>query len=117
MAKSPSAGCMTNPFASFMEAQVEAMGRMTAFNTAVAEAMGRYGQEFMTFVQERLAEDTKTQQELMNCRDLSQMAEIQSQFLERAIQQYTDETGKLVDLSREVFEQAMKPTFPKWRCG
>lgn len=108
MAKSSKSGDMANPFAAFMEAQAEAMGRMTAFNSAVAEAMGRYGQEFMSFVQARLAEDAKTQQELMNCRDMNEMAAIQSKFMERTMQQYTDETGKLVDLGREIFEEAMK---------
>lgn len=108
MAKSPDSGDMANPFTAFMEAQAEAMGRMTAFNTVVAEAMGRYGQEFMGFVQDRLAEDAKTQQELMACRDLNEVAAIQSRFMERTMQQYTDETGKLVDLGREIFEDAMK---------
>ena len=107
MAKSQQTG-MANPFAAFMEAQAQAMGRMTAFNTAMTEAMSRYGQEFMGFVQARLAEDAKTQQELMACRDIHELAEIQRRFLERTMQQYTDETGKLVDMGREVFDEAMK---------
>jgi len=108
MAKKPESPGFDNPFTAFMQAQAEAMGRMTAFNAAVAESMGRYGQEFVGFVQERLAEDAKTQQELLACRDLNKLAEIQNQFLERAMQQYTDETGRLVDLGREMFDQALK---------
>ncbi|WP_212523445.1 phasin family protein [Actibacterium sp. MT2.3-13A] len=108
MAKKPDPTDLTNPFAAFMQAQAQAMGRMTAFNGAVAEAMGRYGQEFVGFVQDRLEEDARTQQELLACRDLTQLAEIQSRFLERAMQQYTDETGKLVDLGREMFDQAVR---------
>lgn len=108
MAKKPDRAEFDNPFAAFMQAQAEAMGRMAAFNSAVAEAMGRYGQEFVGFVQDRLAEDAKTQQELMACRDLNKLAEVQNRFLERVMLQYTDETGKLVDLGREMFEQAIK---------
>jgi hypothetical protein len=108
MTKKPKSTEFENPFTAFMQAQAEAMGRMTAFNSAVAESMGRYGQEFVSFVQERLEEDAKTQQELMGCRDLTRLAEIQNRFLQRAMQQYTDETGKLVDLGREMFDQAIK---------
>ena len=77
--------------------------RMAHFGTAWIEALSDMGSEVMSFVADRIKEDVKTQHEILHCEDLAELQEIQSRFMQKAIDQYVAETGKLVEMSHQLF--------------
>lgn len=76
---------------------------MTAFGTAWVEAMSEMGAEVLSFVADRIKEDVKTQHQLLHCKDVTELQKIQARFMKDAIEQYTAETGKLVQMSQLFF--------------
>ena len=77
--------------------------RMTQFGTAWVEALSDVGSELLSFVAARIKEDVKTQHEILHCDDMAELQEIQNRFVKNAIDQYTAETGKLVEMSHKFF--------------
>ncbi len=93
-----------NAFAQLQEA---GLGNMAGLSAAWMETMGEMGAEVASFVAERIREDVKTQHQIMHCKNATELQHIQSQFIQKAIDQYQTEFGKLVDLGTKTF--APKP--------
>ncbi|WP_068109875.1 phasin family protein [Tropicimonas marinistellae] len=68
-------------------------------------AMSDVSAEVAQFVSERIREDVRTQQEILQCRDPVELREIQGRFLKTAFDQYSAETGRLVRLQRAVLDE------------
>ncbi|MEM1430990.1 MAG: phasin family protein [Pseudomonadota bacterium] len=79
---------------------------MAGYNATWAAVLGKMGNEVLSFVADRIKEDVKTQHAMMHCRDAAEMQRIQADFVRTAIDQYTAETGKLVQMSQELWHQA-----------
>lgn len=75
----------------------------TSFGTAWVEALSNMGSEVMSFVADRIKEDVKTQHEILHCDDMAELQKIQARFVQKAVDQYTAETGKLVEMSHQFF--------------
>jgi len=90
--------------ASFMAAGLEmqkwGLGPAQWLGTVWLESIGEFGSELTDFIAERIREDAKTQHEILNCRDPAILQDIQIRFIQRAIEQYTAETGRLVEMSQ-----------------
>jgi len=54
---------------------------------------------FSRFLAERLKADIKTQHLMLHCKDPSKLFDIQSEFVQTAVAQYSAETGKLVEMT------------------
>jgi hypothetical protein len=54
--------------------------------------------EVAQFVTERIKEDVKTQHEMLQCKKIGELQHIQVQFMQKAMDQYHAETGKLVEM-------------------
>ncbi|MGB8622661.1 MAG: phasin family protein [Paracoccaceae bacterium] len=93
------------PITSLNAAQADGLGMMGLFGTAMMETMTRYSAEVAEFMSKRLQEDVKTQHEILHCRDMDRLAEIQSRFFKTAMEQYTAETGKLMKISNEALKK------------
>lgn len=91
-------------------ATLQALGfhRMTTFGTAWIELLSDMGSEVVSFVAQRVKEDVKTQHEILRCDDLAELQEIQSRFLKKAMEQYSAETGKLVEISQKILSSEKK---------
>ena len=89
-------------------AALQAFGfnNMTSFGTAWIEALSDMGSEVLSFVADRIQEDVKTQHEILHCEDIAELQEIQMRFMKKAIDQYTAETGKLVEMSQHLLPAA-----------
>lgn len=79
---------------------------MTDMGVAWVEAVSDMGSEVVTFVADRIKEDVKTQHRMMHCRDMGELQQIQAEFMQKAIDQYRAETGKLVEMSRDLMRTA-----------
>ncbi len=86
------------------------LGPLRWMGTAWLEAMADMNSEVVNFVAERIREDAKTQHELLHCKSAEELQKAQVAFFEKAYQQYTAETGKLVKMSLDMLPTAMKDT-------
>ncbi len=64
------------------------------------ERMSDMGAEMLQFYTQRVQEDVELYHKLLHCRDLGEMQEIQGEFLQRAINRYTEETGKIIEMGK-----------------
>ena len=93
---------------SLAELQQAGFGNMMSMGTVWMEAMSDMGAEVIGFVAERIKEDVKTQHKILHCKDTTQLQHIQAEFFQKALEQYQDETGKLVEMSSVAFTTIAK---------
>ena len=82
-------------------AKLQQMGfaAMPWMGTEYAERMADLGSEVLDFLAERVHEDVQFQHKLLHCRDMTELHRLQAEFIQRMINRYTEETGKMVELS------------------
>ena len=100
----------TTAFDAVSHLQEAGLGNMMGMGTAWLEAMGAMSAEVAEFVAERIKEDVKTQHEILHCKNVGELQNIQAEFLQKAIDQYQAETNKLVEMSNKAFMSANKDT-------
>ncbi|NSX53466.1 phasin family protein [Parasulfitobacter algicola] len=83
-------------------------GSLSWMGTGWLENMGDFNSEIISFIAERVQEDVKTQHEILHCKDMDELRHIQAQFIQTAINQYTEQTGKMVELSNELLTTVAK---------
>ncbi len=88
--------------------QNSGFGNMLGMGTAWAEAFSDMSAEFLSFLADRVKEDVKTQHKVLHCKDVHELHHIQAEFVQTAIDQYQDETGKLLEMSSTVFSDVLK---------
>ena len=81
-------------------------GDMVGIGSAWAQVVSDMSAEVIGFVAQRITEDVKTQHRILHCRDAGELRDIQAEFLQRAFNQYQDETGKLMRMASDVFALA-----------
>lgn len=86
--------------------QEEGFGNVMQMSTTWMEALSGLGAEMLGFVTDRIKEDAKTQQEILKCKNVADLQHVQAQFLQRTMDQYRAETGKLVEMSTLAFGTA-----------
>lgn len=91
------------PLNSITQLQDAGLGNLMWLGTAWLEAMSDLSAEITGFVAERIKEDVKTQHEILHCKNVGDLQHIQAQFIQKAIDQYQEETGKLVEMSTQMF--------------
>lgn len=69
------------------------------------EKMSDLGSEALSFLSERVKEDVELQHKLLHCKDIKEVQHLQAEFLQKAINQYAEETGKMIEMGA-----AMIPT-------
>ena len=70
------------------------------------EFLSDFNSEVLSFLAERVKEDVKTQHSILHCKNADEMRHLQAEFLQNAIEQYTAETGKLVEMGEAAIAQA-----------
>jgi hypothetical protein len=83
-------------------------GNMIGMSAAWLEAVGDMSAEFVSFVADRVKEDVKVQHQILHCKDAAELRHIQSQFLQKAVDQYQAETGKLIEMGTKAFTPPSK---------
>ena len=85
--------------------QDQALKSMSQMGLVWLEGMSDLGSEVLSFVADRIKEDVKTQHKMLHCKNVAELQHIQAEFMQTAIDQYTAETGKLVQMGQDVFAQ------------
>ena len=82
-----------------------AFGPWGQMGAAWAEAMSGLGGEVMRFLAQRVQEDVGLQQRLLHATSLDEARHIQAAFVQKAIDQYVAETGRMVELGEEITQK------------
>jgi len=98
-----------SPFEAWAKLAAASMGPFGQVGLAWSEAMSDLGSEFLHFVSERVQEDVATQHRLLHCTDMDELRHIQGEFVQKAIDQYTAETGKMLELNAEMMQRLGLP--------
>lgn len=91
------------PLSAITQLQEAGLGNMMGMGTAWIEAVSDMSAEVAHFVAERIREDVKTQHEILHCKNVADLQHIQAQFIQKAMDQYQAETGKLVEMGTKAF--------------
>lgn len=83
--------------------------KMLGMSTAWMGALSDMGAEVMNFVAERIKEDVKTQHKVLHCKNVTELQHVQGEFLQKAMDQYQAETGKLMDMSTKALNKTAEP--------
>lgn len=106
MAKTPDTSTARTgdaPINAIAQLQEAGFGNMVGLSAAWLEALRDMGTEVVSFVADRIKEDVKVQHEIMRCKDVTEIQQIQSKFLQKAMDQYQAETGKLIKMGTNAF--------------
>jgi len=79
------------------------------FATDAVEKLGDIGGEFMEFLTERIREDIKTQHAILHCKDAGELRKIQEDFLQTAVNQYSAQAGRMMELANAFLASMMLP--------
>ncbi|MDV7143925.1 phasin family protein [Tropicimonas sp. TH_r6] len=88
----------------FEDWQAAGLGAWSWANPVWFRQIATINAEVTRFVTDRLRQDVEFQTELMQCRDPAEMQEVQGRFLKNAFDQYSAETGKLVQMNRDAYD-------------
>ena len=80
-------------------------GNMLGMGTAWLERLNEMGAEMVSFVADRIKEDVKTQHEILNCRTANELQHVQAKFVQKAMDQYQAETGKLFKMGAKTMSR------------
>ena len=87
--------------------QVSAMSAaILAANPATAKMWLDIVNESARFVSERLREDLSTQTAMLRCKSPVELVQVQSEFIRKAVEQYTEESMRLFEIMREAAAEA-----------
>jgi hypothetical protein len=92
-----------DPLAKLQSAGFE---NMMSASTAWLESLSEMSAEVASFVADRIREDVKTQHKILHCKDVSELQQVQTEFIKKAVEQYQAETGKLVEMTSKAFAPA-----------
>lgn len=92
-----------------LQMQQNSLDPLRWLGAAWLESATEINKELAEFLSRRIQEDVRTQHELLNCSDPAKLNEIQARFIQRAVDDYSAETGTLVDLGREFMEKLARP--------
>jgi hypothetical protein len=87
--------------------QQQAVKSMERFGASMLSALTQMQKEIAGFVSERIRQDLETQRELLRCRTLDDLREVQSRLFRTTLDQYSAEVTKLMHLSTEVFSHSL----------
>ena len=87
----------------------ETLAAMLKANEAMLEGMIALQREILEFGTARLHQDMEIQGELAKCKDLQEAWKMQAEFAQKAMQQYSAQTAKLVDLSAKISRECWGP--------
>lgn len=89
--------------------QSAGLGALNWFGASTIERMSDMGAEWMTFVAERVREDVALQHALLHAKSPTEVQQLQMDFLQKALDQYAAETGKMMALGSKLFETTDDP--------
>ena len=79
-------------------AEKAAFDPMAAFNPAAAKVWQDIMTESVRFMTERLQKDMETQKAMLSCKSPAELLQLQTEFFQDAMKDYTDEATRMLTL-------------------
>jgi hypothetical protein len=76
----------------------------TEMNGALLESLAMVQKDWAEFMHRRIKEDVAVSRQLMQCHSLADMQQVCSQFLTKAVEQYKEQTDRVVQRGQAVAE-------------
>lgn len=86
-----------------------AFGPWGQVGAAWADTMSGLGAEAMRFLAARVQEDVGLQRQLLHASSLDELRHLQAAFVQKAIDQYVAETGRMVEMNGELAQKLGLP--------
>ena len=71
---------------------------MAAFNPLAAKVWQDIMEESVRFMTERLEKDVETQKAMLNCKSPTELMQVQADFYQEALSDYTEQTTRMLKL-------------------
>lgn len=89
--------------------QQETVHELANLGTNFFDGLVKLNQEMLSFYSDRALQDMELQRELLGCTKFSDALDVQSRFLQKTAQQYSDEASRLLELSNELVPDELNP--------
>ncbi len=100
------AGAVSSFYDNMMQMQMAALSSLSWLGAEWAGAVGQMSGEFLQFMADRIKEDVRFQHSCLQCKTSQDLQKLQAEFVQKAIDQYVAETGKLVEIGSSVLNQS-----------
>lgn len=94
--------------ASMARMQELGFGSMSMIGANWAERMAEHwaelGSEMLDFMAERVHEDVAFRHQLFQCRDMGELHKLQADFVQRMIDRYTEEAGRVMEMNARIWQ-------------
>ncbi len=100
-AKSPDVSQMAEKIADYQQMGLKSMNLM---GVDWVERMSDISAEMFGFMAERFKKDVELQHRLLHCKTPAELQKVQIDFFQTAIDRYTEETGRMMELGQKMFE-------------
>ena len=102
---------MTEAIASAQEAvasaQQETLQNIGAAGAAMLEGLKKAQTEISDFLTQRIRQDVETQAEMLRCRTLDDVRDLQTRFFKTALDQYAGEATRLMKIGTDMMERSL----------
>ena len=95
---------MTEAIAS---AQQETLHNIGAAGAAMLEGLTKAQTEISDFITQRIRQDVETQAEMLRCRTLDDVRDLQTRFFKTALDQYAGEASRLMKIGTDMMERSL----------
>jgi hypothetical protein len=85
---------------------------MPGFGAGWMEAMTQMGTEMLEFTAARIKEDAQVQHDLMQAKGIVEVQQIQTQFFQKAMEDYSAESAKLMEMGKSFAPKDETNTLP-----
>lgn len=80
------------------------LGSLSWMGSGWIERMNDMGAEWLSFVAERVQEDVRFQHQILHARSPEQVQHLQAEFLQKALDDYAAETGRILQRGSKLFD-------------
>ena len=87
-------------------AQQETLHNIDAAGAAMLEGLTKAQTEISDFIAERIRQDVETQAEMLRCRTLDDVRDLQTRFFRTALDQYAAEASRLMKIGADTMQRS-----------
>ena len=84
------------------EEDIETAYELIHISSDIVAGWSKYQQEIISFYSKRMIEDLELQRNLMTCKSINEIWDLQRSFFENSSKQYSDEVQKLAKLGQHI---------------
>ena len=88
-------------------AQQETLHNIGAAGAAMLEGLTKAQTEISDFITERIRQDVETQAEMLRCRTLDDVRDLQTRFFKTAVDQYAAEVSRLMKIGTDTMQRSL----------